>query len=75
MRFQKSRKNVEFFIVVGLYGLSIVSVVTCTAIAIAGHHIKADIYAAGAATPGDALVSNRHEGHLRESELEIPLPR
>lgn len=59
MRFRESRKNVEFFIVVGLYGLSIVSVVTYAAIDIDGHQVRAETYAAHAATPRDDLVGYR----------------
>ncbi|EPR23506.1 MULTISPECIES: hypothetical protein [Agrobacterium] len=59
MRFKKSRENFEFFIVAGLYGLSIVSVVMYAAIDIARHQVKADTYAARAATPSDALIGHR----------------
>jgi hypothetical protein len=75
MQFQKSPKNFEFFIVVGLYGMSIVSVLTYAAIDVDSHKVKADIYAAHAATPGDASSVTANKTSFSRVNPKMPLPR
>ncbi|NKJ36812.1 hypothetical protein FHT28_003550 [Rhizobium sp. SG570] len=59
MRLPKSRESLEFFFVLGLYGLSIVSALACATVDIGSYHTNADAYSAQVAALRHDMIDYR----------------
>lgn len=59
MRFPKSRESLEFFFVLGLYGLSIVSVLAYATVDVGSDHTNAEAYSAQVAAFRHDLIAYR----------------